>query len=127
MISSAPISPSPPPVRRLVVAIDGPAGAGKSTTARLLAERLGYALLDTGAIYRTLALTAREHGISWDDGDGVAALAAVLDIRFQFQEGVNRVSLAERDVTAVRIELLSTELDQQRQLAAIERLVGGDL
>lgn len=97
---ASPSSPSPSPHGPLVVAIDGPAGAGKSTTARMLAERLGYALLDTGAIYRALALTAREQGVSWDDGDGVAALAASLDIRFQFQEGVNRVSLGARDVTA---------------------------
>jgi cytidylate kinase len=79
--------------RRLVVAIDGPAGAGKSTTARLLAERLGYALLDTGAIYRTLALQARERGIAWDDGPGVAALAPGLDITFELRDGVNRVLL----------------------------------
>ena len=96
----SPPSQSSPPGDRLVVAIDGPAGAGKSTTARMLAERLGYALLDTGAIYRALALTAREQGVSWDDGDGVAALAVTLDIRFQFQDGVNRVRLGERDVTA---------------------------
>ncbi|HET6281006.1 MAG TPA: (d)CMP kinase [Polyangia bacterium] len=79
--------------RRLVVAIDGPAGAGKSTTARLLAERLGYALLDTGAIYRTLALLARERGIPWDNGPGVAALAPDLNITFELQGGVNRVLL----------------------------------
>jgi cytidylate kinase len=82
-----------------VVAIDGPAGAGKSTTARMLAERLGYSLLDTGAIYRALALTARAAGVSWQDGPGVATLAAQLDIRFRFLEGVNRVYLGAADVT----------------------------
>jgi len=95
-----PTSSSPSPTGRLVVAIDGPAGAGKSTTARMLAERLGYALLDTGAIYRSLALTARERGVSWDDGAAVAALAAALDIHFRFEEGVNRVRLGDRDVTS---------------------------
>ncbi len=65
---------------RLIVAIDGPAGAGKSTAARLLAARLGYALLDTGAIYRSMALRARERGVAWDDGPGVAALADGIDI-----------------------------------------------
>jgi cytidylate kinase len=79
--------------RRLVVAIDGPAGAGKSTTARLLAERLGYALLDTGAIYRTLALRARERSIPWDDGPAVAALATDLNITFELRDGENRVLL----------------------------------
>jgi CMP/dCMP kinase len=77
--------------RKLIVAIDGPAGAGKSTAARLLAERLGYALLDTGAIYRTMALRARERGIAWDDGPGVAALADGLEMSFRLEGAVNRV------------------------------------
>ena len=85
--------------RRLVVAIDGPAGAGKSTAARLLAERLGYALLDTGAIYRTLALLARERGIAWDNGPGVAALAPDLNITFELHGGVNRVLLRGADIS----------------------------
>jgi cytidylate kinase len=86
--------------RRLVVAIDGPAGAGKSTAARLLAERLGYELLDTGAIYRTLALLARREGISWEDGPGVARLADGLAISFTLQGGLNRVLLRGADITA---------------------------
>ena len=84
---------------RLVIAIDGPAGAGKSTAARMLAKRLGYALLDTGAIYRSLALLARRRGISWQDGSAVAALARDLDIRFDLQAGLNHVELRGIDVT----------------------------
>ncbi|HVY49478.1 MAG TPA: (d)CMP kinase, partial [Minicystis sp.] len=57
------------------VAIDGPAGAGKSTVARALADRLGYLLLDTGALYRTVALAAQRAGIAWDDDGAVGALA----------------------------------------------------
>ena len=60
---------------RLRVAIDGPAGAGKSTVARGLAKRLGYVLLDTGALYRTVALAAHRAGIAWDDEASVGALA----------------------------------------------------
>lgn len=86
--------------RRLVVAIDGPAGAGKSTTARLLAEHLGYALLDTGAIYRTLALRARQRGIDWDDGPGVAALAPGLNISFELRGGVNRVLVDGEEISS---------------------------
>ena len=51
-----------------IVAIDGPAGAGKSSAALRLAERLGYTLIDTGALYRAVALAAREQGVSWEDG-----------------------------------------------------------
>jgi len=86
--------------RGLIVAIDGPAGAGKSTAARLLAARLGYALLDTGAIYRSMALRARERGVVWDDGPGVAALADGIDIAFRLDGTVNRVTLNGQDVTS---------------------------
>src|SRR5678815_2261551 len=86
--------------RGLIVAIDGPAGAGKSTAARLLAARLGYALLDTGAIYRSMALRARKRGVAWDDGPGVAALADGIDIAFRLDGTVNRVTLNGQDVTS---------------------------
>lgn len=66
-----------------LIVIDGPAGAGKSTVARRIAERLGAALLDTGAIYRSLAWLARERDIDWDDEDGLAGLAAELRIEFR--------------------------------------------
>jgi CMP/dCMP kinase len=98
--------------RRLVVAIDGPAGAGKSTAARLLAERLQYALLDTGAIYRVMALRARERGIPWEDGPSVAALADGLEIAFRLErtsDGTfNRVLADGADVSgAIRTPEIS--------------------
>lgn len=65
-------------MRRLQVAIDGPAGAGKSTVARALAKRLGYLLVDTGAVYRTVALAARRQGIDWADGAGLGTLSESL-------------------------------------------------
>lgn len=60
--------------KALVVAIDGPAGVGKSTATRLLALRLGYILVDTGALYRAVALLSSERGVSWDDGPALAEL-----------------------------------------------------
>jgi CMP/dCMP kinase len=120
-------------VRRLIVAIDGPAGAGKSTTARLLAERLGYALLDTGAIYRTMALRARERGIAWDDGPGVAALADGLEISFQLEGTINRVFANGADLTsAIRTPEISdgasrvSSLPEVRAaLLGLQRRIGG--
>jgi cytidylate kinase len=61
--------------RRPVVAIDGPAGAGKSTVARRLSAQLGFAFVDTGALYRAVALAARQAGVGWDDEGGVTAVA----------------------------------------------------
>ena len=60
---------------RLRVAIDGPAGAGKGTAARGLADRLGYVLVDTGALYRTVALAVRRAGLGWDNADAIAEVA----------------------------------------------------
>jgi cytidylate kinase len=85
------------------VAIDGPAGAGKSTVSRLVAERLGYLLLDTGALYRSIALAARNAGLSWDDVDGVSKLALATanrgGVRFEAGAGAPRVLLDGNDVS----------------------------
>jgi len=85
---------------RIVVAIDGPAGAGKSTVTKRLAQQLGYSLLDTGALYRAVALVARDRGVGWDDEARLAKVAAELDIRFEMEGEVNRVFLGDREVTA---------------------------
>src|SRR6478672_3216243 len=67
---------------RMVIAIDGPAGAGKSTVARGVARALGFTYLDSGAMYRSVALAALEHGIDPDDGERLGELAWDLDIDF---------------------------------------------
>ena len=82
-----------------VIAIDGPAGAGKSTVARELARRLGFFLLDTGAIYRSLALFAQQNGISWADGAKLGTLAETLPIRFGRGSEDGAVFLGEQVVT----------------------------
>jgi CMP/dCMP kinase len=64
--------------RKPVVAIDGPAGAGKSTVTKRVADELGYLLVDTGALYRTVALAAQRAGVSWDDSDALGKFAQVL-------------------------------------------------
>jgi CMP/dCMP kinase len=86
--------------RPIVVTIDGPAGAGKSTVAKLLAARLGYRLLDTGAIYRAVALASQRAGIAWSAADACAQVARDLAIRFELVGDVNQVWLADEDVSA---------------------------
>ncbi|HEX9296909.1 MAG TPA: (d)CMP kinase [Polyangiaceae bacterium] len=89
---------------RPVVAIDGPAGAGKSTIARQLAARLGFTLVDTGALYRAVALASRIAGVAWDDDAGVAAVAQhlaasrLLALRADPDRGI-RVMLSGEDVS----------------------------
>jgi CMP/dCMP kinase len=80
----------------MIVAIDGPAGAGKSTVARLLAEQLGFRYLDTGAMYRAVTWLALEHGIDLEDEQALARLAAENPVVFGDEE---HVEIAGRDVT----------------------------
>ncbi len=69
-----------------IIAIDGPAGSGKSTTAKLLARRLEYTFLDTGAMYRAVALHALQNGVSLDDAEALADVAAEVNIEFRNDE-----------------------------------------
>ena len=80
----------------MVIAIDGPAGAGKSSVARAVAEELGFTYLDSGAMYRSVALAAIEDAIGFDDDEALAALARGLEIDLDGR----RVLLGERDVSA---------------------------
>ena len=82
-----------------IIAIDGPAGSGKSTTARLLAARLGFVYLDTGAMYRAVTLFALQHDVSPEDVRALEAIAAKLRIEFKLEDGVNKVFLNNIDVT----------------------------
>jgi len=79
----------------MIVTIDGPAGAGKSSVARLLARRLGFCFLDTGAMYRAVALAGLRRGVDWQQPEQLAAVAEQLDIRFQGE----RILLDGEDVT----------------------------
>jgi len=92
-----------------IVAIDGPAGSGKSTVARMLASRLGYVYIDSGAMYRSVALTARKSDVDWDDGAGLGRIALEMDL--EFQPGGERpgVIVNGEDVTAA---IRSPEIDE---------------
>ena len=84
----------------ITIAIDGPAGAGKSVVSKRVAQSLGYTLVDTGAIYRSVALLAKEAGVDWQDDGALKTIVAALDIRFNFVGDDNQVHLGDRDVSA---------------------------
>ena len=83
-----------------VIAIDGPSGSGKGTIAHRVAKALGWHLLDSGALYRLVALSASKAGIGLDDVEGLARIAGALDVRFDSNEdGSERIWLDGEDVT----------------------------
>jgi len=99
-----PISPE----RKVIVAIDGPAGAGKSTIARHLARHFGLLNLETGAMYRAFALKALRAAVPLDEGAGLETLAAETTIRLEPGEEENRVLLDDEDVTGqIRNQLVT--------------------
>ncbi|MFQ3650117.1 MAG: (d)CMP kinase [Gemmataceae bacterium] len=119
----------------MIVTIDGPSGVGKSTAARKLAERLGFRFLDTGAMYRALALFAHQQGVSWEDDTALSQLLSHFDLQMQ-PGGV--ILLGDRVVTdairtpdisqgasrvAVRPVVRERLAQLQRQLAQHGRIV----
>src|SRR5690348_18501929 len=83
----------------MIIAIDGPAGVGKSTVAKLLASRLKFLYLDTGALYRAVARAVLQHNIDPADAAAVAALLPGLSLQMQFKNETVIVRLNEKDIT----------------------------
>jgi cytidylate kinase len=104
--------------KRLTVTIDGPSGAGKSTVARGLAEPLGYVYIDTGAMYRAVALEAKENGKEFEDEDALYQWASSLRITFLDQGGEIRILCNGRDVTqrirSPEMSLLASEISTRK-------------
>lgn len=82
-----------------VIAIDGPAGSGKSTTAKLVAKRLGFLYLDTGAMYRAITLKALENGVEVNDGVKLETLTRDSRLSFENKDGESRIWLDGKDVS----------------------------
>ncbi|WP_075426755.1 (d)CMP kinase [Candidatus Kryptonium thompsonii] len=86
-------------MRKIIIAIDGPAGSGKSTTARLVAQKLGYTYIDTGAMYRALTLKVIESNVDPNDEDSIVKLAENTRIDLIYENGNLKVILDNRDVS----------------------------
>lgn len=114
----------------MIVAIDGPAGAGKSTITRTLAQRLGFAFLDTGAMYRAVALAAMRRGVAWDDAQALARLAESVRIEldddrvFLDGEEVSR-EIRTPPVTAVIHHVADNPLVRRRLVEEQRRFAQG--
>ena len=98
---SSPAAGTPSPGRKIIVAIDGPAGAGKSTIARHLARHFGLLNLETGAMYRAFGLKALRRSVPLDDPSALQRLSAETTIRLEVGDTENRVLLDEEDVTGL--------------------------
>ncbi|MGO2138237.1 MAG: (d)CMP kinase [Leuconostoc mesenteroides] len=97
------------------VAIDGPASAGKSTIAKILATKLNYVYVDTGAMYRTITLAAKKNGIAYNDEEKIKNLLSQTEIRFEPSTPVQRVFLNDIDVTE---EIRSAEVTNNVSIVA---------
>ncbi|MDY6322154.1 MAG: (d)CMP kinase [Succinivibrio sp.] len=108
--------------KAVVIAVDGPGGAGKGELTQRLARDLGFALLDSGAIYRVLGYAARKAGLALFDEDSLVQEAQVLNLRFETTERGVRVMLGDEDVTsAIRTEEAGVNASKVAQFPAVRQ------
>jgi len=106
----------------VIIAIDGPVAAGKTTLSKHLADRVGFSLLDTGAIYRAVAVASRRQDIDWSDEPSVATVASQLRIEFRWIDGTNQVLIEGEDVTeAIRTPEMSQGASLVSALPAVRK------
>ena len=111
---------------QVIIAIDGPAGAGKSTIARMVARRLGYRYIDTGAMYRAVAWKALQEGIPLDAGRALTSLARRSRLRFRRKKGASHIHIGGRDVAPlIRTNEVSRATNQLATVKGVRRVLRG--
>ena len=113
-------------MKKIIIAIDGPAGAGKSTVAQIVAQRLHYTYIDTGAMYRAIAWKVRQDGLTVNDTAGIIKLANSITIKLTYIDEKTTVFVDENDVTAeIRDPSVSGIVSEIAQVAAVRQAMVG--
>jgi cytidylate kinase len=115
-----------------IIAIDGPAGSGKSTTAKILAEKLGFVYLDTGAMYRALTYLAQKRKVLPSDSGNLARLAREIPLRFDASTGINKVYIGDEDITKLirspeitrTVSEISAHIEVRRAMVEKQKVIG---
>ncbi|MDR1702660.1 MAG: (d)CMP kinase [Sporomusaceae bacterium] len=110
-------------MKNLQVAIDGPAGAGKSTVAQIVAARLGYTYIDTGAMYRAVTWKVLREGVDVEDAELVAETAAKMDIRLSFSDKVKVFVDGEEVTEAIRAREISNNVSAVAKIPAVREIM----
>ncbi|WP_312517587.1 (d)CMP kinase [Anaerospora sp.] len=107
-------------MKKLIIAIDGPAGAGKSTVAQIVAQRLGYTYIDTGAMYRAVTWQVMQHDVDFGDADAIQKIVSTIQIGLRYVNGKMQVTANQVDITEeIRLPEVSRVVSEVAKLVVV--------